>query len=145
MEGGRGAAATPPPPPSLPLAGSVTIMQRRQCIVRQVPPCPSPRLTFRETKSSCHGSGIFHSDPPTFNFFRSYPKTRPCKISDYKGMRSSRLWMRSSRVWMRSSRVVRASDSIAKVATVMDSIPASSDTMEFEGGAGEAVLKIVHT
>ncbi len=38
---------------------------------------------------------------------------------------------------MRSSRVVRAN---AEVATVLGSIPASSDTMESEGMADEAVL-----
>ncbi len=40
------------------------------------------------------------------------------------------VWMRSGRVWMWSSRVVISS---VKVATVLGSIPASSDTVESEG------------
>jgi hypothetical protein len=52
-------------------------------------------------------------------------------------MRSGRLWMRSSRLWMRSSRVVvRGLEHLtanAAVATVLGSIPASSDTVESEG------------
>jgi hypothetical protein len=49
-------------------------------------------------------------------------------------------------MWMRSSRAVRASDyqcQSAIVATVLDSNPASSDTVESEGVVEEAVLKNV--
>jgi hypothetical protein len=59
--------------------------------------------------------------------------SRVCMRSSRGWMRSSRVWTRSSRVWVRSIRVVRASDSNAKVATVLGSISASSDTVEFEG------------
>jgi hypothetical protein len=45
---------------------------------------------------------------------------------------------------MRSSLVVRASDCHVEVATVLGSIPASSDTVESEGAADEAVLNTVH-
>jgi hypothetical protein len=48
-------------------------------------------------------------------------------------MRSSQVWMRSSRVWIISSGVVRALTANIKVATVLGSIPAFSDTMESEG------------
>jgi hypothetical protein len=74
-------------------------------------------------------------------------------------MRSSRVWMRSSRVWMRSSRPWLRSSRVcgrdlaqwlerltanAIVATVLGSIPTSSDTVESE--ADEAVLNnvVVH-
>jgi hypothetical protein len=46
---------------------------------------------------------------------------------------------------MRSCKVVRASLTVnAKVATVLGSIPASSDTVESDGAADEAELNNVH-
>jgi hypothetical protein len=45
---------------------------------------------------------------------------------------------------MRSGRVVRALIAIANVATIMGLSPASSDTVDSEGAANEAVLNTVH-
>jgi hypothetical protein len=49
-------------------------------------------------------------------------------------MRSSRVWMKSSRVWVRS--IAEWLERLAvnvKAATVLDLIPASSDTEDSEG------------
>jgi hypothetical protein len=45
----------------------------------------------------------------------------------------TRMWMISSRLWMRPSLVIRSLTAKAKVAIVLDSIQASSDTVESEG------------
>jgi hypothetical protein len=68
---------------------------------------------------------------------------RPCRVRMRPGrvwMRLSRLWMRPSRMWMRPSRVCGWDlagwlERLAanEVATVLVSIPASSDTVESEG------------
>ncbi len=51
--------------------------------------------------------------------------------------------IRSSKQWMRSSRLLERLPANAEVATVLGSIPASSDTTESEEAADEAVLNKV--
>ncbi len=60
-------------------------------------------------------------------------------------MRSSQVWMRSSQVWMKSGQVVRASGCQCQNRNSPGFDPAaSSDTVEYEGAADEAVLNHVY-
>ncbi len=67
--------------------------------------------------------------------FLATPQGRvACKGWSFVWMRSSRVWMRSSRGWMRSiAEFLERLAVNAKGATVMGSIPESSDTVESEG------------
>ncbi len=54
------------------------------------------------------------------------------------------VWAFTVLAWLRSSRVVRASDCQSKVVTVLDSIPASSDTMKSEGRQMKQCWKVLY-